>query len=481
MRYFTIATLFLFVSVFGFGQSDYEKVLETVTKDEIKEQIYYLASDKLKGRDTGTPEIDTAAAYIAEKFKKYGVRPMGDNGTYFQEVLMEKRGGDAKVSLKLGELEVDNVLPVQVYNSSFRTAVTYLDYGTPEDFKNNDVKGKIVVVKAGSPEHGDIRSAFGLMGEKRVLAQEHGAVALIEVADANDALWERLGGFFGGEKLSLKQGNGSDFVHLWVQDKGFDKGKLGDKAEIAIFGIIDKEVIGKNIVGYLPGNDPKLKDEYVIYSAHYDHVGVGEPNAEGDSIFNGARDNAVGTVTVLSAAKNIGKFPTKRSALFILFTAEEKGLLGSKWYVEHPVLPLDRAVFCFNSDNGGYNDTSLITVPGLYRTTAGDHIVAAAKEFGLTAIKDPTGELFDRSDNVNFAQKGIPSPTFSMGFDAFDAEINKYYHQAADNPDTLDYDYLEQFFKAYVLSCRLIANDPKTPFWTVGDKYFQVGQELYGE
>ena len=113
----------------------------------------------------------------------------------------------------------------------------------------------------------------------------------------------------------------------------------------------------------------------------------------------------------------------------------------------------------------------------------GHHIETAASEFGLTAIDDPAPEqnLFDRSDNVKFAAKGIPSPTYSMGFNAFDDEIYKYYHQVTDNPDNVDYDYLVKFFKSYVLSSRLIANDPITPFWTEGDKYYEAGIELYQE
>ena len=110
-----------------------------------------------------------------------------------------------------------------------------------------------------------------------------------------------------------------------------------------------------------------------------------------------------------------------------------------------------------------------------------EEAIAAAKEFDLTAIDDPAPEqgLFDRSDNVNFAKKGIPAPTYSMGFTAFDDEIMKYYHQTSDNPGNMDYDYLVKFFKSYVLSSRLIANDPKTPFWTEGDKYYDAGVKLY--
>ena len=204
-------------------------------------------------------------------------------------------------------------------------------------------------------------------------------------------------------------------------------------------------------------------------------------DANGDSIYNGSRDNAVGTVTVLTAAQNLAKKPTKRSGLFVLFTGEEKGLLGSKSFVDNSPVDLSDIVYCFNSDNGGYNDTSKATIIGLTRTTAEEMIVEACQAFGLEAIEDPAPEqgLFDRSDNVRFAAKGIPAPTFSMGFTAFDDEITKYYHQAGDNPNTLDYAYLEKFFKSYVYACRMIGNAKKTPFWNKGDKYYDSGVELY--
>ncbi|NAS32657.1 M28 family peptidase [Flavobacteriaceae bacterium R38] len=242
-----------------------------------------------------------------------------------------------------------------------------------------------------------------------------------------------------------------------------------------------KTVKSQNVIGIVEGTDPKLKDEYIIYSAHYDHVGVHKSNNPNDSIFNGARDNAVGTTTVLSMAENLAKYPTKRSALFILFTGEEKGLLGSKYYVENPVLPLNQMVYCFNSDNAGYNDTSLATIIGLPRTTAEKNIKESVAAFGLKAVEDPSPEqgLFDRSDNVSFAAKGIPAPTFSLGFDSFAGDVTKYYHQPGDEANTLDYDYLLKFFQAYVLSGRSIANDSKTPFWTAGDKYEASGKALY--
>ena len=172
----------------------------------------------------------------------------------------------------------------------------------------------------------------------------------------------------------------------------------------------------------------------------------------------------------------------KRSALFVLFTAEEKELVGSRYLANNPIIPNEQIVFCWNSDNGGYNDTTISTIIGLERTTAAQYIKDANVAFGLTAIDDPAGEqgLFDRSDNVSFARKGIPAPTYSLGFRAFDAEIMKYYHQPGDNPNTVDYDYLEKFFKSYVYASRLIGNAAETPFWLPGDKYYETGLELYG-
>jgi len=468
------------------GQTEVEKVNTTISKNDIESQIHFLASDELRGRETGSPEIDIAAAYLANTLHGYNVKPAGENNSFYQYVQLEKISAAKNLSIQLNDFNSKKLLPLQAVNIDLKGSAIYLNYGFEDDYKDKDVKGKLVIVKAGTAEKNDIRTAFGNARRKRKLAKEHGALGLIELSNANDDVWSNISHYFSGEKLRLANSNKEQSIHLWLQDTdgSIEKKLVSDKSfegSITISGIDIKPIISRNIVGMLEGSDPNLKDEFIIYSAHYDHVGIGKPNAENDSIYNGARDNAVGTVTVLSAAENIAKYPTKRSALFILFTGEEKGLLGSEWYVEHPVIPLDKMVYCFNSDNGGYNDITKATIIGLNRTTVGKHIVNAAAQFGLTAIDDPAPEqgLFDRSDNVHFAKKGIPAPTFSLGFTSFDAEINKYYHQVTDNPDTLDYDYLVKFFKSYVLSCRLIANDPETPFWTEGDKYFEDGKKLY--
>ena len=467
--------------------SNVEKVKKTVRKADIEAKIGFLASDELRGRETGSPEIDIAAAYLSNTLHSYGVKP-ANKGSFYQNVALEKITAPSKMNIALNSVNYKKIMALKGSNTAFTGPIIYLNYGAEVDYKNKNVDGKIVIVKVGFEGDSDAMAAARQRNKKREIAFKNGAAGLIELSTLNDQLWERFSHFFNSDKIGLVETKTKDSkFHVWIQDtngsiaNSFTAGE-SIKSDIQISGIKNVEVKAKNVVGMLEGTDPKLKDEFVIYSAHYDHVGIGKPNAEKDSIYNGARDNAVGTVTVLSAAQNIAKYPTKRSSLFILFTGEEKGLLGSKWYVENPVIPLEKMVYCFNSDNGGYNDTTKATIIGLNRTTVAKHIIDGAAAFGLTAIDDPAGEqgLFDRSDNVNFAAKGIPAPTYSMGFTAFDAEINKYYHQASDNPDTLDYEYLLRFFRSYVLTCRLIANDEETPFWTKGDKYYEAGTNLYG-
>lgn len=258
--------------------------------------------------------------------------------------------------------------------------------------------------------------------------------------------------------------------------------KLKGNWSVQTTGADQQSLTSQNVLGWVEGTDPTLKDEFVIYSAHYDHVGVGVPDESGDSIYNGTRDNGIGTMTVLEAAAFIAAKPMKRSAMFVLFTGEEKGLLGSEWFVDHAPLPMEQVVFCFNSDNAGYNDTSIATVVGLSRTTAGTSISQACADYGIEAIDDPEPKqnFFDRSDQVNFARAGVPALMFSLGMRSMDEEMRKYYHRPADNPDSVDYEYLHRFTKAYVKAAVMIGNAVERPFWVAGDKYYEAGEQLYG-
>jgi len=483
-----------------FSQSEKEKVEATITKNKIEGHIYFLADDLLKGRATGTPENKIAASYLANTLRGYGVKPVNKNvmkgsntNSYFQEIKLNKVSPIKRLVLAIDGKELKKKVVLKPNKMELTTQGIYLGFGLEEDYKGKNVSEKIVIVRSGGPQTSDARAAFGLIEEKEKLAKKNGAIALIELVDVNDDIWNYVDHRYNSEQLEIAENENmksseKKVGYIWVQDENHIyakslEGKDNLSAKLMMEGEDKTEILTQNVIGMVEGTDPKLKEEFIIYSAHYDHVGIGKPDGSGDEIYNGARDNAVGTTTVLSIAENIAKYPTKRSALFILFTGEEKGLLGSQYYVDNPVLPLNKMVYCFNSDNAGYDDTSLISIIGLPRTTAAENIKEAAITFGLNAIDDPAPEqnLFDRSDNVVFAQKGIPAPTFSLGFRSFDGEVTKFYHQPGDEADTLDYDYLLKFFQSYVLAGRLIANDPKTPTWTRGDKYEEAGKNLYGK
>jgi aminopeptidase YwaD len=485
----SLSFLALLLCFIPFAQTDTELAQRTVSKAEIQAHISFLASDLLKGRDTPSPEQEIAANYIRSFLQMHGVKAFEAYPDYLQPVLLQQVTPPSSGSLKIGEKQfapVNDFLLLNGNNGTLMGDVVFAGHGSAEELKKAKVAGKVVVVNAGDGKDQTPQNWFRMAGEKRTRAKAAGAIGLIELYFSSQMPWSMVSGRLSRGGLALAdEKDDPAFVHVMLNNGNNEHMALfqqkNAKVTIEISGKSSKQFTAYNVVGYLEGTDEKLKNEFVMYSAHYDHVGIGRKDANGDSIYNGARDNGVGTTTVLAAAKNFGMYPTKRSSLVVLFTAEEKGLLGSRWFAERSPVALDKIVYCFNSDNGGYNNTGMATVVGLKRTTAEPEFVKACEAFGLTVNDDPTGQLFNASDNVNFARKGIPAPTFSMGFTAFDAEIMKYYHQPADHAESLDYDYLEKFFRAYVLAARLISNRTERPFWVDGDVYYEVGKGLYGK
>ena len=360
----------------------------------------------------------------------------------------------------------------------------YVGYGSPEEMPA-DIKGKMIVAIAGTKDSAGPRQVFASSTEKFNRIKDAGGAGLIEFFVTLPFPWPAIVNYFDSNSgMDIKQ-EGGGIPHLWMKDTdvaGFLEIKEQKKGacNVKISSAKKITVPAKNVVGKIEGTDPVLKNEYLVISAHYDHVGVGAKKGQ-DSIYNGARDNALGTVAVLTAAKFFAKFPPKRSVIFMALTGEEKGLLGSKYYADHPLVPLNQTVFDFDCDGAGYNDKTIATVIGLERTTAETDIMKACEAFGLKAAQDPVPEqnLYERSDNYNFARKGVPAIDFATGIKSFDAEINKYYHQPADEVSSLDFDYLVKYYRAFVYANYLLANAPKAPVWKAGDKFEATGKELY--
>lgn len=240
----------------------------------------------------------------------------------------------------------------------------------------------------------------------------------------------------------------------------------------------------KNVIGWVEGTDSLLKKEFIILSSHYDHLGIAAASklemGKPDSIFNGARDNAIGTAAVIDAAGYFSKHPAKRSILFITFSGEEMGLLGSKYFAAHPLIELKQLAFNLNNDNASYNDTNAITFVGLGRTNMDDDIKKAAAACKLSVLNDPiNGRLFYGSDNAPLAAKGIPSCTYSLGMRDFGPTIRNRYHQLSDEVGNMDLNYALTFINCFILSAQNIANNPKQPKWTKGDEFEKIWEELH--
>ncbi|MPR34518.1 M28 family peptidase [Salmonirosea aquatica] len=482
----------------GFAQKKNTLPEFSLQKSELEAHMRFLASDELMGRRTGEPGNLVAARYVAEQFRRYGLRPVPGQSTYMQAVPLEKMAALQKGTLYVGNdtlLSEKDWILMSGKATDVRAPLVYAGFGLEDaakswdDYKGLDVKGKIVLVQSGSPDATTPSEIISVSNEKRRLAAQKGAVAIIELFKA-PVPWNFVTKYFSGDRIALAaEGTPVSLPHAWVngQEARFTKLlRVASDVRFQTDGRPVQTVNGYNVVAYIEGTDAKLKNEYVLLSAHYDHVGVGkqggQPYTPEDSIFNGARDNAFGTVSLLAAAEALAQNPPKRSVVLVALTGEEVGLLGSKYYASHPLLPLKNCVFNLNTDGAGYNDTSILAVIGLDRTGARAEIEAASKAFGLDVVADPAPEqgLFDRSDNVSFAIKGIPAPTITPGFRTFDADLMKNYHQASDNPETIDFDYLLKFCQAYAYASRLIADRSQVPQWIKGDKYEEAAQKLYG-
>ncbi len=460
-----------------------KEISKIVTRPSVEASLTFLAADEMRGRDTGSPELDIAASYIASQFQEMGVNSLAQG--YFQAVDLQRIQPARSATLVINGRALrlsDEFAILSGSTGEWKGDFVYAGYGSPEEIPV-DIKGKIILSIAGAKGVTNREPVFIASSEKLDRIRAAGGAGLVEIVPAAAVAWSSVLASFGEHtRVSIRKDEAT-LPHVWIKESGdFGVNDItkGASSRLAIDGRDPVKIFSKNVIGMIEGSDNILKREYVAITAHYDHLGVG-PSKNQDSIYNGARDNAIGVVSMMSAARFLSKFRPKRSVLLIAFTGEERGLLGSYWYADHPAVPLGQTIFCFNSDGAGYTDKTIATIIGLTRSTAETNIAKGCAAFGIRAEMIPTLDkvIFQGTDNFNFTKHGVPSVCFCPGFKAFDAELLQYYHQPADEVESLDFDYLMKFFRGFVYANYLIANDPKSPAWSTGDPFESLGKTLY--
>jgi len=484
---FQLLLLCVLFSFSTMAQKIVKKIKRSVSQQQIESHLYFYASDELRGRNTGTIENKIAARYIAEQFRAFGVDPVGGQEDYFQGVDLLRTRIPNKAQMVVGD-SIYNLWDDMIFTSPANIDIdsgqyVFIDYGKAEDFEGKDFTGKIAVGIYALPPEGQRLSKEEMVA----ILKEKGAVALLELYRPSKFDWPLLINYLSNDSYKLLTGERevNDFPVGWIVDPHFERLKFFRESvslavSLHVSGSQVDSLTVPNVVGYIEGTDPDLKDEFILISAHLDHVGVKNAVPGEDSIYNGARDNGIGITNMLTSAEFFGKYPPKRSLLFLACNAEEVGLLGSEWYASHPLVPLRKTVYNINTDTGGYNDVTKITVVGLNRTNTAPELIKAGEPFGLTVIDDqvPEENLYERSDNVSFAKKGIPAISFDPGYTSMDEEIKKYYHQPGDEPSTIDYEYLTKYCQAYIYAVYLLSEKEELT-WTDGDPYQTAGDSLY--
>jgi len=546
MRMNSACMLFAVVIILFAGCKHNENV-NTITGDEIKSHIAVLANDSLQGRKPFTPGETKAINYISSQFKKLGLEP-GNNGSYFQDVpmveitsspssTMEISGGKTAITLNSStdfvastRRELDSV---QLKNSP----LVFAGYGVvaPEynwnDYAGLDVKGKTVIVLVNDPGFksgdstlfkGDTMTYYGRWTYKYEEAARQGAAGIIIVHQTVPASypWSVVNNSFTGAKLYLEQKDkhlSRCKVEGWMTEGAANKlfsaaGITGDIRAIARkrdFKAIPlnlnvtltinnklKYSTSHNVIALLKGS--ARPGEYILYTAHWDHLGVGKPDAKGDSIYNGAVDNASGVAAVLSVARAFAqlKDKPKRSIVFLTVTGEEQGLLGSEYYATHPVYPRNKTVADLNMDAlGNYGETNDFSITGKGQNDLEGYIEELAKQEGktITGDKNPGAGGYYRSDHFSFAMVGVPALDINNGAEstlhgeAWGKQKQKeysdlHYHQPSDNySDAMDAGGMAEVANLLFNVGIKLSNETTFPGWKKGSEFKEVREKSMGK
>ena len=520
-----------------------QPALETITPDGLLAHIKVLASDEFEGRAPGTKGEDLSVRYITDQFKKIGLKPGNPDGTYTQEVPLAGIKSEPRMSFLIGDKAMDLKYPDDFVASSARlqpeiriekSDLVFVGYGVvaPEygwdDYKNIDVRGKTLLMLIGDPPvpdpkdpsklddkmfKGKAMTYYGRWTYKYEIAAQKGAAAAIIIHETEPAAypWQVVRSSWAKENFELDHpnknmdavsarswitldvakklltGSGQDFDALKKSaiTKDFRPVVLNAKANIDIKQQV-RSFKSHNVIGKLEGSDPKLSGEYVIYTAHWDHLGR-HPELQGDQIFNGAIDNASGVASVIEIAGAFSKInpPPKRSVLFMATTAEEAGLLGAKYYAEHPLYPLEKTLADINLDSMNvWGKARDIEDLSLGFSALDDLLTAAAKQQGRKAIPDSRpdkGKIY-RADNFEFSKVGLPSLYIGKGEHLLSRPENaplrsdEYdstdYHQVTDEvrPDW-DLSGAVQDVQLVFEVGYEVANGDKFPEWKPGNEF----------
>lgn len=461
---------------------DIESALKQVTPNALRGDLSFLASDLLAGRDTPSPGLDIAAEFIASQFRKAGLEPAGDDG-YFQTALFtvedpSKEGfalslhtADATISVPPADAKITTDSAVDLQNAPiFKLDLT--SEGVIDKLNPEELTGKVVVTEPNRENMQRARMAMRkLRAAKPALtiviapaepeASEPATPTSGELIDPQDHSHHRA------PRVTISTPEAATFYkHLKA---GFASSAT---ASIRISAPGQHQANLRNVAGILRGSDPALKDSYVMVSAHYDHLGV-KPTGSGDRIYNGANDDGSGTVSVVELANALATLHQrpKRSILFITFFGEEKGLFGSRYYAEHPLVPIAKTIADVNLEQVGRTDSTEgeernnATLTGYDFTNLAQYLKAAGKLTGIKLYKNERSSdlYFAASDNLSLAEKGVPANTLCVAFEYPD------YHGVADEWQKIDYDNMAKVDRMVALALIMLADSAQVPQWNANN------------
>ena len=524
--------------------AELKPALDSINASDIMNHTKALSADEYEGRGPGTKGEELSVKYLTEQYQKLGLKPGNPDGTYVQKVPLVGFTAQPTASFTAGGKKIDLKFPSDYVAVSRRfvpeskvenSEIVFVGYGgvAPEygwdDYKGGDVKGKTIVMLINDPAVPDAGDAsklddkmfkgkamtyYGRWTYKYEIASQKGAAACIIVHETGPAgyPYEVVSGSWSRENFDIQKpdknmnrvaveswitldrakelftASGQDFDNLKkaAVTKGFTPVTLSAKANFDVKNTL-REINSANVVAKVEGSDAALKNEYVVYSAHWDHLGR-DPKLEGDQIFNGALDNASGTAAMLEIAEAFAKLspPPKRSILFLSVTAEEKGLLGAKYYAENPLYPLSKTLANINIDGvNQWGRTKDITMVGDDNSTLIDLLRETASAQGRKVNPDPDSDkgFYYRSDHFEFAKQGVPALYTDAGieYEGKDANFSKQkrdeyekndYHKVSDQIKP-DWDLTGAVDDAQLLTVigYRAAQGDKFPEWKAGTEF----------